>query len=104
MVKREKRKSRNRDLSDSTQTMAAGTRNFSSIISRLHGAFASSVTPPRLEINRKTIEKTWKLMDKVVKLCQSPKLNLKNSPPFILDILPDTYQHLRLIYSKHEQV
>ena len=54
--------------------------------------------------NRRTIEKTWKLMDKVVKLCQSPKLNLKNSPPFILDILPDTYQHLRLIYSKHEQV
>ena len=42
-------------------------------------------------------------MDKVVKLCQSPKLNLKNSPPFILDILPDTYQHLRLIYSKYEQ-
>ena len=57
----------------------------------------------RLEINRKSIEKTWKLMDKVVKLCQSPKLNLKNSPPFILDILPDTYQHLRLIYSKYEQ-
>jgi len=72
-------------------------------MSRLHGAFAASVTPPRLEINRKTIEKTWKLMDKVVKLCQSPKLNLKNSPPFILDILPDTYQHLRLIYSKYEQ-
>ena len=84
--------------------MAGGTRNFSSIMSRLHGAFAASVTPPRLEINRKTIEKTWKLMDKVVKLCQSPKLNLKNSPPFILDILPDTYQHLRLIYSKYEQV
>ena len=32
-----------------------------------------------------------------------PQLNLKNSPPFILDILPDTYQHLRLIYSKYEQ-
>ena len=29
-------------------------------------------------------------------------MNLKNSPPFILDILPDTYQHLRLIYSKYE--
>ena len=38
----------------------------------------------------------------VVKLCQHPKMNLKNSPPFILDILPDTYQHLRLIYSKYE--
>ena len=86
------------------KNMAAGTRNLSNIFSRLHGAFSASVTPPRLEINRKTIEKTWKLMDKVVKLCQSPKLNLKNSPPFILDILPDTYQHLRLIYSKHEQV
>ena len=84
--------------------MATGTRNFSYLFSRLHGAFSASVAPPRLEINRKTIEKTWKLMDKVVKLCQSPKLNLKNSPPFILDILPDTYQHLRLIYSKYEQV
>ena len=29
-------------------------------------------------------------------------MNLKNSPPFILDILPDTYQHLRIIYSKYE--
>ena len=38
----------------------------------------------------------------VVKLCQHPKMNLKNSPPFILDILPDTYQHLRIIYSKYE--
>ena len=28
-------------------------------------------------IDRKTIEKTWKLMDKVVKLCQHPKMNLK---------------------------
>ena len=37
-----------------------------------------------------------------MKLCQHPKMNLKNSPPFILDILPDTYQHLRLVYSKYE--
>lgn len=41
-------------------------------------------------------------MDKVVKLCQHQRMNLKNSPPFILDILPDTYQRLRLIYSKYE--
>lgn len=51
-------------------------------------------------VDRRLIEKTWKLMDQVVKLCQQPKLNLKNSPPFILDILPDTYQHLRSIYGK----
>ena len=38
----------------------------------------------------------------MVKICQQPKMNLKNSPPFILDILPDTYQHLKLIFSKYE--
>lgn len=37
-----------------------------------------------------------------VRLCQNPKLQLKNSPPYILDILPDTYQHLRLILSKYD--
>lgn len=41
-------------------------------------------------------------MDKVVRSCQHPRMKLKNSPPFILDILPDTYQHLRLIYKKNE--
>uniref|UniRef100_A0A915IUB7 E3 ubiquitin-protein ligase CBL n=1 Tax=Romanomermis culicivorax TaxID=13658 RepID=A0A915IUB7_ROMCU len=63
---------------------------------------ASHVLPP--SVDRKMMEKTWKLMDQVVKLCQQPRLNLKNSPPFILDILPDTYQLLRLIYSKDEQL
>ena len=57
----------------------------------------------KLVIDKKTIEKSWKLMDKVVKLCQQPKMNLKNSPPFILDILPDTYQHLKLIHTKYEE-
>ena len=42
------------------------------------------------------------LCSQVVKLCQHPRMNLKNSPPFILDILPDTYQHLRLIFTKYE--
>lgn len=37
-----------------------------------------------------------------MKLCQHQKMQLKNSPPFILDILPETYQHLKLIYSKYE--
>ncbi|CAG9799818.1 unnamed protein product [Chironomus riparius] len=59
-------------------------------------------TQQKLMTDKKTLEKTWKLMDKVVKLCQQSKMNLKNSPPFILDILPDTYQRLHLIYSKYE--
>ncbi|KAK5917679.1 hypothetical protein CgunFtcFv8_002501 [Champsocephalus gunnari] len=39
---------------------------------------------------------------KVVRLCQNPKVALKNSPPYILDLLPDTYQHLRTVLSRYE--
>ncbi|XP_048471298.1 E3 ubiquitin-protein ligase CBL-like [Rhincodon typus] len=41
-------------------------------------------------------------LEKVVRLCQNPKVGLKNSPPYILDLLPDTYQHLRLILTRYE--
>ncbi|XP_017593854.1 PREDICTED: LOW QUALITY PROTEIN: E3 ubiquitin-protein ligase CBL, partial [Corvus brachyrhynchos] len=59
--------------------------------------------PPRPgAVDKKMVEKCWKLMDKVVRLCQNPKLALKNSPPYILDLLPDTYQHLRTILSRYE--
>ncbi|KAH8364348.1 hypothetical protein KR084_006261 [Drosophila pseudotakahashii] len=89
-------------------TRGSGTRVqsqpkiFPSLLSKLHGAISEACVSQRLSTDKKTLEKTWKLMDKVVKLCQQPKMNLKNSPPFILDILPDTYQRLRLIYSKNE--
>ncbi|XP_077198249.1 E3 ubiquitin-protein ligase CBL-B isoform X4 [Paroedura picta] len=66
-------------------------------------AIQDAVGPPKqAAADRRTVEKTWKLMDKVVRLCQNPKLQLKNSPPYILDILPDTYQHLRLILNKYD--
>lgn len=52
--------------------------------------------------HKRTLEKTWNLMDKVVKCCQKPRMNLNNSPPFILEILPETYQHLKLIHTKHD--
>ena len=54
------------------------------------------------KIDKRTVEKAWKHMDKVVNLCASRRMNLKNSPPFILDILPDTYQHLRKIFKNYE--
>ncbi|KRY01479.1 E3 ubiquitin-protein ligase CBL [Trichinella pseudospiralis] len=81
--------------------------SFGALWSRIHGKLSEAIglshdsqdglckEPPH--IDKKTIEKTWRLMDQVVRMCQHPRLNLKNSPPFILDILPDTYQHLRLI-------
>ncbi|XP_048525393.1 E3 ubiquitin-protein ligase CBL-B isoform X2 [Dendroctonus ponderosae] len=77
-------------------------KNFSTIFSKLQGAFSDAVAHPKFATDKRTLDKTWKLMDKVVKLCQHQRMNLKNSPPFILDILPDTYQRLRLIYSKYE--
>ncbi|XP_030601937.1 E3 ubiquitin-protein ligase CBL-B-B isoform X2 [Archocentrus centrarchus] len=67
-------------------------------------AIQDAVGPPKqIVADRRTVEKTWKLMDKVVRLCQNPRLQLKNSPPYILDILPDAYQHLRLILGKYEE-
>ncbi|XP_041373425.1 E3 ubiquitin-protein ligase CBL-like isoform X2 [Gigantopelta aegis] len=74
-------------------------KNFGAVFTKIQEALA----PPKLMVvDKKTIEKSWKMMDKVVKLCQHSRMNLRNSPPFILDILPDTYQHLRMIYSKHD--
>lgn len=84
------------------RTRLQQSKNISSILSKLQGAFSDACGPQKLSTDKKTLDKTWKLMDRVVKLCQQPKMNLKNSPPFILDILPDTYQRLRLIYSKYE--
>ncbi|CAB3400653.1 unnamed protein product [Caenorhabditis bovis] len=54
--------------------------------------------------DRRFLLKVCKTMDEVVKLCQSQKLNLKSSPPFILDILPDTYAHLMLIFTNHNNM
>ncbi|XP_022109069.1 E3 ubiquitin-protein ligase CBL-B-B-like isoform X2 [Acanthaster planci] len=63
---------------------------------------ADLMAAPRPAVDRKTLEKTWKLMEKVMRLCQHNKMKLKNSPPYILDILPETYHQLRLIWSKYE--
>ena len=73
---------------------------------RLIGKFRTiihdSSTPQKFTVDRRAMERAWKLMDQVVKLCQQPRMNLKNSPPYILDILPDTYQHLKTIYGVYE--
>lgn len=89
-------------MSSSGHSSRTRAVHIGSIFQKLHGRFADAMTPPKLSTDKRTLDKTWKLMDKVVKLCQHQRMNLKNSPPFILDILPDTYQRLRLIYSKYE--
>ncbi|XP_032685801.1 E3 ubiquitin-protein ligase CBL isoform X2 [Odontomachus brunneus] len=89
-------------MSSSGHSSRTRAVHIGSIFQKLHGRFADAMTPPKLSTDKRMLDKTWKLMDKVVKLCQHQRMNLKNSPPFILDILPDTYQRLRLIYSKYE--
>ncbi|VDM58171.1 unnamed protein product [Angiostrongylus costaricensis] len=54
--------------------------------------------------DRRMLCKTFKLMDDVVKACQNHRLNLKNSPPFILDILPDTYTQLVFIFTQNHVI
>jgi len=39
-------------------------------------------------------------MDSIMKTCQKIN-NLNNSPPYILDILPDIHSHMRLIINEH---
>lgn len=73
------------------------------LITLIQGALADAGGSQRLvTVDRKTIDKSWKMMDKVVKLCQHPRMNIKNSPPFILDILPDTFQQLKLVVTNYE--
>lgn len=85
-------------MREMTSNMAANKRKWFSDIFTPTGPKYS----PKPTIDKKTIEKAWKLMDKVVHSCSNRRMNLKNSPPFILDILPDTYQHLRIIFKKYE--
>lgn len=80
---------------------AQGRKGFLSFFSQFQsGSSSHQSTKPAIE--KKTVERAWKLMDKVVNLCANRRMNLKNSPPFILDILPDTYQHLRKIFRNYE--
>ncbi|XP_067831290.1 E3 ubiquitin-protein ligase CBL-like [Heptranchias perlo] len=52
--------------------------------------------------DRKTVEKVYKQLEKLIKLCHNPRLQLKNSPPYILEIVPETCSHLKLLLSNYE--
>ncbi|XP_069497097.1 E3 ubiquitin-protein ligase CBL-C isoform X3 [Ambystoma mexicanum] len=46
-------------------------------------------------LDRKTLDKALKEVERLTRLCGSPRLQLKNSPPYLLEILPETFQVLR---------
>ncbi|TPP63831.1 E3 ubiquitin protein ligase CBL [Fasciola gigantica] len=52
-------------------------------------------------VDQQTVESCYKWLDRVVRLCQNPRLNLKNSPPYLLDTMPDIYEKLRSIISSY---
>ena len=54
------------------------------------------------KVDKKLFDKMNKSIDKVVRLCQQERLNLINSPPYIIDILPDIYSHLSHIAGSYE--
>lgn len=66
---------------------------------RILGATSQS----RSIIDRRTIEKLGKQLDRLIKHCQIPRMNSKTSPPCLLDILPDLHQILKQILTYYEQ-
>lgn len=97
--------------STSSQRIMYGSCFLNHIVTKLTKAFASSLNTDRClqeEMpkfafgHKRTREKTWKLMDKVVSRCQDSRMNLHNSPPYILEILPETFKHLKLIHAKYD--
>ena len=85
--------------------MATGNdRQYNSkLLSWFQEALSHATGQSRVIIDRKAIEKSWRLMDKVGRLCNTPRLGLKNSPPYLLEILPDTYQHLKMVVKNYEE-
>ncbi|PIC15188.1 hypothetical protein B9Z55_022262 [Caenorhabditis nigoni] len=86
------------------ETLTLNPRAMPSIVSLFEIPPDSEMPGFGCEEDRRFLLKACKFMDQVVKSCHSPRLNLKNSPPFILDILPDTYTHLMLIFTHNNDI
>ncbi|VDL59965.1 unnamed protein product [Hymenolepis diminuta] len=48
-------------------------------------------------VDKKTIDSVIRRLDKLINLCRDPRVVLRNSPPYLLDILPDIAEKLRNI-------
>uniref|UniRef100_A0A0V0J6P1 E3 ubiquitin-protein ligase CBL n=1 Tax=Schistocephalus solidus TaxID=70667 RepID=A0A0V0J6P1_SCHSO len=65
---------------------------------------ASSTSASRLVLlraDKKVIDEVYKRLEKLVRLCQHPRLQLRNSPPYLLEILPDMYEKLKGIITAY---
>ena len=57
----------------------------------------------RSSIDRRTMDKLCKQLDRLIKSCQLPRMNLQTSPPCLLDILPDLQQILKQILAHYNE-
>lgn len=55
-----------------------------------------------IKVEKKQFDKVNKLAEKILKYCRSDKMNLINSPPYIIDILPDVCHVFNTIYFVYE--
>ncbi|XP_063688628.1 E3 ubiquitin-protein ligase CBL-B-like isoform X2 [Bolinopsis microptera] len=53
-------------------------------------------------IDKRTIERVQRFLEKLVKLCSNPQLGLKRSPPYLLDLLPHMFQTLSEIFKQYD--
>uniref|UniRef100_A0A5K3ERN5 E3 ubiquitin-protein ligase CBL n=1 Tax=Mesocestoides corti TaxID=53468 RepID=A0A5K3ERN5_MESCO len=63
---------------------------------------SSSAHPILLKADKKVIDSVNKRIDKLVHLCQHPRIQLRNSPPYLLDILPDISEKLKAIVNNYQ--
>ncbi|XP_015281363.1 PREDICTED: E3 ubiquitin-protein ligase CBL-B-B-like [Gekko japonicus] len=52
---------------------------------------------PRWISAHRSLEKALQGLQKLQQLVSQPRLGLRNSPPYLPQILPQTHQHLRLV-------
>lgn len=61
----------------------------------------NSILSP-IRVDKKLFERLNKLAEKVLKYCQCDRMKLVNSPPYIIDIIPDICQLLNMIQITYE--
>ncbi|XP_042297036.1 E3 ubiquitin-protein ligase CBL-C isoform X2 [Sceloporus undulatus] len=62
---------------------------------------ARTVRPPRWVSAPRSMEKALQGLAKLQQLVSQPRLGLRNSPPHLPYLVPQAYQHLRLIQEQH---
>ncbi|XP_041649616.1 E3 ubiquitin-protein ligase CBL-C isoform X2 [Cheilinus undulatus] len=64
-------------------------------------ATAGSGSQPPTSGDRRLVDKALKRLDKLYELCTNPRLSLKNSPPYLPDLVSETSKLLMLVWEPY---